>query len=103
MYKKNVYCMEIFSCRLSLDVSKSSSCPSDTSKGSVLYSASQVCGDQDEGSEVMEEESVNFDDTLSDLEAVSLGLPGSQRQKNLGLNVVFSYYLIKIVHYKENL
>lgn len=91
MYKKNVYCMEIFSCRLSLDVSKSSSCPSDTSKGSVLYSASQVCGDQDEGSEVMEEESVNFDDTLSDLEAVSLGLPGSQRQKNSGLNIVFSY------------
>lgn len=71
--------------RLSLDVSKSSSCPSDTSKGSVLYSASQVCGDQDEGSEVMEEESVNFDDTLSDLEAVSLGLPGSQRQKNSGM------------------
>ena len=73
--------------RLSLDISKSSSaCPSDTSKGSVLYSASQVGGDQEEGSEVMEEEeeTVNFDDTLSDLEAVSLGLPGHQRQKKSG-------------------
>lgn len=84
-----VYSIDIFSCRLSLDVSKSSSCPSDTSKGSVLYSASQVCGDQDEGSEVMEEELMNFDDTLSDLEAVSLGLPGSQREKKSGLNVIF--------------
>lgn len=84
-----VYSMDIFSCRLSLDVSKSSSCPSDTSKGSLLYSASQVCGDQDEGSEVMEEELMNFDDTLSDLEAVSLGLPGSQREKKSGLNVIF--------------
>ena len=72
--------------RLSLDISKSSSCPSETSKGSVLYSASQLGGDQEEGSEVMEEEedTVNFDDTLSDLEAVSLGLPGHQRQKKSG-------------------
>ena len=72
--------------RLSLDISKSSSCPSETSKGSVLYSASQLGGDQEEGSEVMEEEeeTVNFDDTLSDLEAVSLGLPGHQKQKKSG-------------------
>lgn len=83
--------------RLSLDISKSSSCPSETSKGSVLYSASQLGGDQEEGSEVMEEEedTVNFDDTLSDLEAVSLGLPGHQRQKKSGSmflpNVTESY------------
>lgn len=100
--------MDIFSCRLSLDVSKSSSCPSDTSKGSVLYSASQVCGDQDEGSEVMEEELMNFDDTLSDLEAVSLGLPGSQREKKSGLNVIFYQssllsFLITVIFYEENL
>ncbi|XP_062590428.1 transmembrane protein 201-like isoform X1 [Saccostrea cucullata] len=67
--------------RLSLDLSKSSSCPSDTSRSTVLYSASQV-GDQ-ERSEVMEEDQVDLDDTLSELEAVSLGQPGSQAQNGL--------------------
>lgn len=77
MYKLNVYCMEIFFCRFFLDVSKLLLCFFDIFKGSVLYLVSQVCGDQDEGLEVMEEELVNFDDILFDFEVVFLGFFGS--------------------------
>lgn len=79
-------------CRLSLDVSKSSSSLSDTSKGSELYSASQVGGDlEEEELEIIEEDPENLDDTLSELEAVSLGLPASRIQKNSGINWDFDF------------
>jgi hypothetical protein len=65
----------------------------------VLYSASQV----GEAEKEEEEESEDLDDTLSELGAVSLGLPESQVQKSSGtIGIVILYEGITFYYRVKN-